>query len=168
MGKNLLTVEHIISFKDILLEKGGKYCLVRVTHLGGIFNPLNTTVHVNIMLLLCHCQQISTIYICARRRCIINIELEATCYKLTTIFTLSIKTGKQGRSRSDAAECVICQLSRLFATHPGPICSKLTMLLVIVSLKFLSSNMAYLLIFLLKKNMSSFCTHIFSAKIPGN
>ena len=39
----------------------------------------------------------------------------------------------------------------------GPTCSKLTMSLVNVSLKFFSSNMAYMLIFLLKKNVSSFC-----------
>ena len=34
---------------------------------------------------------------------------------------------------------------------PGPSCSKLTMSLVNVSLKLLSLNMAYMLIFLLKK-----------------
>ena len=49
----------------------------------------------------------------------------------------------------------------------GPCCSKLTMSLVNVSLKFWSLNVAYTLIFLLKKNVSSFCicksySHFFS------
>ena len=50
----------------------------------------------------------------------------------------------------------------------GPSCSKLTMSLVNVSLKFWSLNMAYTLIFLLKKMWVAFAfakaTHIFSAK----
>ena len=49
----------------------------------------------------------------------------------------------------------------------GPSCSKQMMSLVNVSLKLSSLNMAYWLIFLLKKNVSSFCTcksysHFFS------
>ena len=39
----------------------------------------------------------------------------------------------------------------------GPSCSKLTTSLVNVSLKFWSLNMVYMLIILLKKNVSSFC-----------
>ena len=51
--------------------------------------------------------------------------------------------------------------------RPEPTCSKLMMLLVNVSLKLWSLNMPYMLIFLLKKNVSSFCicksySHIFS------
>ena len=53
--------------------------------------------------------------------------------------------------------------------HSGPTCSKLTMFLVNVLLKFWSWNMAYMLIFLLKKMWVAFAfakaTHIFSAKI---
>ena len=44
----------------------------------------------------------------------------------------------------------------------GPICSKLTMSLVNCL------NMAYMLIFLLKKMCYAKATHIFSAKIPVN
>ena len=53
---------------------------------------------------------------------------------------------------------------------PGPSCSKLKMLIVNGLLKLLSLNMAYMLIFLLKKNVSSFCKSysLFSAKIPVN
>ena len=51
---------------------------------------------------------------------------------------------------------------------PGPICSKLTMSLVNDSLKFTSSDTQMCWNFLLKKNVSNFCsakaTHIFSAK----
>ena len=52
--------------------------------------------------------------------------------------------------------------------RPGPSCSKLMMSLVNDSLKFTSSDTQICCNFLLKKNVSSFCsakaTHIFSAK----
>ena len=52
--------------------------------------------------------------------------------------------------------------------YPGPSCSKLTMLLFNVSLKLWSLNMAYMLIFLLKKLWVAFAfakaTHIVSAE----
>ena len=53
-------------------------------------------------------------------------------------------------------------------TTTGPSSSKLTMSLVTVSIKLCSLNMAYTPIFLLKKNVSSFCKSHFSAKIPVN
>ena len=60
----------------------------------------------------------------------------------------------------------ICQRSGKDSC-PGPSCSKLTMSLVNVSLKIWSLNMVYIVIFLLKKNVSSFCicksySHFFS------
>ena len=53
---------------------------------------------------------------------------------------------------------------RSMCRKTGPSCSKLTMSLVKVSLKFSSLKMAYTLIFLLK-NVFAKATHIFSAKI---
>ena len=57
-------------------------------------------------------------------------------------------------------------INLVMTKHSGPSCSKLTMLLVNVSLKLWSLNMAYTLICLLK-NVSSFCicksySHFFS------
>ena len=88
------------------------------------------------------------LWVCIRSTCIIQNcnKIPFPSYQLqscNTIFTLSIWT-------------------------PGPICSKLTMSLVKISLKLWSLTMAYTLIFLLKKMWVAFAfakaTHIFFSK----
>ena len=65
--------------------------------------------------------------------------------------------------RSNVLKCLYCIWGK-----PGPSCSKLMMSLVNVSLKLWSLNMAYMLIFLLKKMWVAFAfakaTHIFFSK----
>ena len=60
---------------------------------------------------------------------------------------------------------VVIKIKPKLIWHSGLTCSKLTMSLVNVSLKLLSFNMAYTLMFLLKKMWAAFA---FAVKIPVN
>ena len=123
-----------------------------------------------VLIQYCHVVKIEIIYLCCVKKYRYSLKSpqwgssnehpqdKFQCKIYTELLYLPNVRGQAGLHKQCRLrwECSIWSGCTLFATYPGPSCSKLTMSLVNVSLKLWSLNMAYTLIFLHLQKLLTF------------